>query len=378
MATLLGNRKTRDIALQSIFVAVIGAIIVTAILEARKNMAIQNVSMGFDFLGYSTGSGIHFTLIQYDVTSTYARALLVGFLNTLLLGGISVTLAVVLGTVIGTARLSGNRMLAWATSWYVQLFRNIPLILQLFFWYNLITHMPGPRGAFSVLGGLFISNRGIVMPALNVETGNVLLAALTLVVSGVLVVLILKRLGRNVAIAWTALSLVVIALILINGRLPDTSFLDIPQKKGLGFTGGMTVFPELTAAIVAIALFGAAYVAEVVRSGFKAIPPGQIEAAHALALNNWQIFWKVRLPLMIRIVLPTMTNQIIWLMKATTIGLAIGYSDFFGVIANSINNSGQTLSLIFILILGFWAVNLTIALVMNTINRAIAIPGHKK
>jgi ABC-type amino acid transport system permease subunit len=172
--------------------------------------------------------------------------------------------------------------------------------------------------------------------------------------------------------------MILASYVLLAGKAPDLPLLNIPARQGLRFNGGVAVAPELSAAIVAISLFGAAYVAEIVRSGFQAVPHGLTEAGLALGLRKSQVFWRVRLPMMIRIILPTMTNQIIWLMKATTIGIAIGFTDFFAVISVSINQSGQTVTLIFILILGFWAINMTIASVMNSINRAIALPGFKK
>ncbi|UCI34643.1 ABC transporter permease subunit [Mesorhizobium sp. B4-1-4] len=378
MATLLGNRRHRDQALQAAFVAVIGAIVVTGILTARRNMQIQGVTFGWDFLDYATGSTIPFTLIDYDISSTYARALLVGFVNTLLLGAISISLSFILGMLIGTARLASNKMLRWIASWYVQLFRNLPLILQAFFWYSLISHLPPPRTAIALPGSIFISNRGVFLPALNIDAMHVVMG-LAAVLAFLLAALPLsRRYGKAAFGVAVAIGLALAALSFALGRQVDAPLLSLPQLQGLRFRGGGTIVPELTAVIIAISLFGASYVAEIVRGGFLAIPTGQTEAAQALGLRNWQIFSRIRLPLMIRIVLPTMTNQIIWLMKATTIGIAIGYTDFFAVVANSINHSGQTLTLIFILILGFWAINMSISVVMNAINRAIALPGHKK
>ena len=378
MASFLGNRRYRDAALQSAFVAALGVAVVAAVLTARRNLEIQGVSLGWDFLSYATGSTIPFTLIEYDISSSYGRALLVGFLNTLLLGAITVTLSVVLGTFVGTARLANNKLLRWIAAWYVQIFRNLPLILQAFFWYSLVTHLPPPKQSIRLPGDIHISNRGVFLPALNVELSHLALALVLIVVAFIAIVPVSRRLGkpagRSVLAAAAALAILAIHL----GRLPGTELWDFPQLKGLRFVGGATIVPELTAACVAISLFGASYVAEIVRSGFLAIPKGQTEAAHALGLRDGQIFWRIKLPLMIRIILPTMTNQIIWLMKATTIGIAIGYTDFFAVIATSINSTGQTLTLIFILIMGFWAINMTISVVMNAVNAAIAIPGYKK
>ncbi|MBP2236500.1 His/Glu/Gln/Arg/opine family amino acid ABC transporter permease subunit [Sinorhizobium kostiense] len=378
MTFSFGNRKQRDILLQAVFLAVILTMLLIAVMTTRRNLEIQGLSVGWSFLNYATGSSIVFSLIDYDLDSSFARALLVGFINTLFLGTISVSLAVLLGTVIGTARLSSHKLVKSIAGVYVQIFRNIPLILQAFFWYAIFVNFPSPRQAIAVQGGFFISNRGIFFPMFNIEAWYLLAAIALFIIGSVISVTVARRTGRGSSLVGILISLALACIIGYAGRLADTPLFDMPQPKGLRFLGGGTMTPELGSAIVAIALFGASYVAEIVRAGFLSIPAGLIEAAHALGLGNWHIFWRIRLPLMIRRILPTMTNQIIWLMKATTIGIAIGFPDYFGVVANSINHSGQTISLIFLLIIGFWAINMTISFTMNAINRALALPGHKK
>jgi ABC-type amino acid transport system permease subunit len=160
-------------------------------------------------------------------------------------------------------------------------------------------------------------------------------------------------------------------------RVPDTPLLNIPALKGLNFKGGMRMPPELSALVIAIALYGGAYIGEVVRAGLMSVPRGQIEAGFVNGLKNFHIFTRIRLPLAIRAVLPSLTNQYVQLMKATTIGLVVGFSDFFMIISTSINQSGQTLELLAILMGGFLLINLSIAYVMNAINRKIAIKGYE-
>lgn len=378
MSTIIGNRRQRDVVLQVVFLAVIAIVVVTGVMTTRRNLEITGVTVGWDFLRYSTGSTIAFSFIDYDINSTYARALLVGFVNSVFLGVISVSLAVVLGTAIGTARLSGHKLLNFIAKCYVQIFRNIPLILQAFFWYSLVAHLPSPRAAIALPGSIYISNRGVFFPWLNVGGWYIVAGAVVLLAGAIVTVSSLKRSTRISSLIWILAAAVVASVIMYIGRAPELPLISVPEQQGLRFAGGVALVPELSAAIVAISLFGASYIAEIVRAGFLAVPKGLVEAANALGLRNWQVFWRIKLPLMIRNVLPTMTNQIIWLMKATTIGIAIGFSDYFGIISNSINRSGQTLTLIFLLIIGFWAINMTIALVMNTINRAIALPGYKK
>lgn len=173
---------------------------------------------------------------------------------------------------------------------------------------------------------------------------------------------------------WGA-GLVVVLILMVVGRIPDTSLVNFPYLKGLNYRGGIRVSPELLACIVAISVYGASYIAEIVRAGFNSVNSGQGEAAHALGLSRWHAFSRIILPLAIRAVMPTMINQYVWLLKATTIGIAIGFVDFFMVISTSINQSGQTLELIGILMGGFLAVNYAMAWVLNRVNDAIKLKG---
>lgn len=381
MPAIFRNRKFRDILFQVIFVSCIFGVLISAVMITRRNLNIQGIKVGWDFLDYATGWTIAFNLIPYDINSTYARALTVGFANTLLLAMLTLICSTLLGGTIGTARLSSHRLLSKLAMTYVQIFRNLPLILQAFFWYAVFTHLPGTRDAYNVGGVAFFTNRGFYFPTVNIAAFA--FAQAFAVAAGVIAVVYFARKGGRIPTrdSFARVMEVIIVLsimfaILSQARLPDTPLFDIPVQRGLRFSGGLELTPEFTAAFVAISLFGASYIAEIVRAGLLAVSPGKIEAGLALGLNNSQIFWKIRLPLAIRIMLPTLTNQYVWLVKATSIGIAIGFSDFFMVVANSINHSGQTLSLIAILVLGFWAINLSLAAILNAINRAIALRGQ--
>ena len=177
-------------------------------------------------------------------------------------------------------------------------------------------------------------------------------------------------------LGWLVLP-VVLFVIGYLARIPETSLVDMPALKGLNFRGGMRMPPELSALVVAIALYGGAYIGEVMRAGLMSVPRGQIEAGFVNGLSNFHIFWYIRLPLAFRAILPAMTNQYVQLMKATTIGIAVGFSDFFMIVSTSINQGGQTLELLLILVLGFLAINLTIAYLMNALNRRIALKGYE-
>ncbi|MCY4152114.1 MAG: ABC transporter permease subunit [Aestuariivita sp.] len=383
MTSFLKDTRVRDTGLQAAFVGSILLLFTVFIVTARSNLEAQGLTSGFDFLERSTGWRISFSLIEYSTSSTYARAIMVGILNSLFLGAIALPLATVIGITVGVMRTSGNGMAELVGTTFVELFRNVPLILQLLFWYTLLLALPSPREVEPIFGSIAFTGRGIYIPGLNVTGGSVFVVSLVVLAGfGLSLWARSKRWPdlqagqamRERRILWGLVAIVAVITLWI-GRIPDTPLISIPQQKGLNFREGIRISPELTACVIAISIYGAAYIAEIVRAGFNAIPNGQTEAGDALGLSNWQIFSRIRLPLAIRIVMPTLINQYVWLFKATTIGIAISFTDFFMVISTSINQSGQTLELIAILMGGFLIINYTISWVLNRVNDAIKLKG---
>ena len=384
MTALLKSKPFRDGVAQAGFVAAILLVIVLFALTARANLEAQGLTSGFGFLQRATGWGVSFSLIPFETSDTYMKVIWVGLLNSLFLGAISLTLATVIGIAIGIMRVSGNRMAELIGTTYVEIFRNLPMLLQVFFWYAILISLPQPRQAVSIADVAFLSSRGIYLPGLNVTGLSVFIAALTLVAAfGLWLWLstgdVFRRIAqkrktmfaRAIWLGWLALAIV----LLWSGRIPDTPLLSIAFLKGLNFRQGIRVSPELLACIIAISIYGGAYIGEIVRAGFNAVPKGQSEAGRALGLTAWQIFSRIRLPLAVRSVMPTLTNQYVWLFKSTTIGIAIGFVDFFFVISTSISQAGQTLELIAILMGGFLVINYSLAWVLNRVNDAIKLKG---
>ncbi len=384
MSGLLKSKSVRDKAAQAGFVGGLLLLIVVMVLSARTNLNAQGLTSGFGFLQRSTGWGVSFSLIPFETSDTYLKVIWVGMLNSLFLGAISLTLATLIGTLIGVMRVSGNRMAELIGTTYVEVFRNLPLLLQLFFWYAILTSLPQPRTAITIADMVFLSSRGVYFPGLNV-TG--LSAFLVIVAFAAALVAWLwlrsarrfRRMDaaqkRNIGRALWAGWLIAAILVLWIGRIPDTGLASLPYLKGLNFRDGIRVSPELLACIIAISIYGGAYIGEIVRAGFNAVPKGQGEAGHALGLSAWHCFSRIRLPLAIRAVLPTLINQYVWLFKSTTIGIAVGFVDFFFVISTSISQAGQTLELIAILMAGFLAINYSLAFVLNRVNDAIKLKG---
>jgi len=385
MPAVLTNQKVRDVLVQVLFAGGIVAVLVTFALTAQRTMDAQGMTSGFGFLFRSTGWPISFSLIPYAFGDPYWKALLVGVLNTLFLASISLTLATLVGILVSAARIGPNPVMNLIGTIYVDVFRNVPLILQVFFWYAILTHLPHPRQAHQLGEAVFLSARGLMVPGLNVTGLSVLLAVLALV-GGLAVLLFLaltrrlaglepsvrRRLVAGIAIASAGLA----AAALLAGRLPDTPLVSVPALTGFRFEGGISIPPELTAMVLAITVYGGAYLAEIFRAGFLSVGRGQTEAGASLGLRPFTVFWKIRLPLAIRVIMPTLTGQYVWLLKATTLGIAIGFADFFMVVAVSITQSGQTIELIGILMAGFLVINYSLASVLNAINRAIRLKGQ--
>ena len=383
MSAILKNKRIRDRVFQTAFVGGLVLLILVMVLTARHNLNAQGLTSGFGFLERTTGWRISFSLIDYSTSSTYARAIAVGLLNSLFLGALTLPLATLIGVAIGVMRTSGNGMAELIGTIYVEIFRNVPLILQLFFWYAILLALPSPRDAEPILGSIALTGRGIYVPGLNVSGGAVLVGVMILLAGVGLALWAAKtrwsladraQAGREKGILWLAVGALIVVALWV-GRLPETPLVTLPEARGLNFDGGIRISPELMACVIAISIYGGAYIAEIIRSGFNAVPRGMREAGHALGLSKFNIFSRIRLPLAVRIVMPTLINQYVWLFKATTIGIAISFADFFMVISTSINQSGQTLELIGILMGGFLVINYTLAWVLNRVNDAIALRG---
>lgn len=385
MLAALKRRKVRGWIIQVLFVGGLAALLVFFAATAQRSMDEQGMTSGFGFLLRSTGWPISFSLIPYGFGDPYWKAIAVGILNTLFLASISLVLASLIGLVVAVLRTAPHPVMNFLGTLYVDTFRNIPIILQVFFWYAVYTHLPHPRQAHDLGGVAFLSARGLYIPGLNVTAASAAIGMLLLLVAAGVALWISygrrfarRELSERRAMARTAVALGVtgLAVALWAGRMPGEPLISVPSLQGLNFKGGISLSPELAAMITAIAIYGGAYLAEIFRAGFLAVRRGQIEAAESLGLSRWDVFSSVRLPLAIRAILPTLINQYVWLLKATTLGIAIGFADFFMVIAVSITQSGQTIELIGILMGGFLAINFTLSSVLNWVNRSIALRGQ--
>lgn len=365
----------REIALQLGVVIVLVLVIWGAFSSARSNLNTMGLTSGFAFLDRSTGWSYSFSLLERSIDDPYRKTLLIGFLNTLFVGFISMFFATILGFIIGTMRDSRNIALQVVSSVYVQIFRNIPLILQIVFLYALLIHLPSPKQAHTIADVMYLSNRGIMVPVLTLPLAVVAAVAVGSVLIGVACLKWVSGALMGVGI-WLVGTVALTALATVFFVPADSGLLSIPELKGLRFRGGLTLSVELVAMLIGIVLYGAAYVGEIVRGGLAEVSKGLVEAGESLGLGHLAVWWTIKVPMALRSIIPPLGNQWIFIMKATTIGVAIGFSDLFYIVSTSITQSGQTLELIAILMGGFLLVNFILAQLVNLLNARMALKGY--
>ena len=350
-------------------------------LNAKANLAAQNITSGFGFLENTAGFGINVSLIPYNESDSYGRVFLVGLLNTLLVAGIGIVLATILGFFIGIARLSPNWLVARLAGGYVELIRNLPLLFQILFWYlAVLGTLPGPRQSISLIGGIFINNRGIIVPApvAGEGAGWVFAAFAAGVVAAIILGLWAKRrrlrTGLEFPVLWISLALVFglpLAVLAASG-FPIT-FVK-PELRGFNFVGGVRLLPEFVALLLALTTYTAAFIAEIVRAGILAIPRGQTEAASALGLRRGPALRLIVVPQALRVIVPPLTNQYLNLTKNSSLAVAVGYPDLFAVFAGTtLHQTGQAIEIIAITMAVYLAISLLTSGLMNWYNAHVAM-----
>jgi general L-amino acid transport system permease protein len=363
-------------------IAVVGvAVIIIGWLwsNAIHNLSVRRISTGFAFLGREAGMPITDTWIAYSPKDTYLRAFIVGIVNTLRVAAIGIVLATILGTLIGVARLSANWLLSRLAAIYVETLRDIPLLLQLLFWYVLMQGLPPARGAWKPVEGFFLSNRGLVMPGVPLDGGHwVVIGVAVLGFAAFYLVrrhLIAKQVadGRPRRI-WPWGLLLVIALPALVSWLSGVSWtISMPELRGFNFAGGWTVAPEYFALLIALVTYTSAFIAEIVRSGIQAVHRGQWDAAAALGLKRSFVLREIIMPQALRVIIPPLTSQYLNLTKNSSLAVAIGYQDIVSIANTTLNQTGQAIEAIALIMAVFLTISLSISLFMNWFNARIAL-----
>jgi general L-amino acid transport system permease protein len=370
--------SVRALLLQSGLLLVLAALVAFSVHNVLANVERLNIHMGFGFLARPAGFEIATHLIDYSAQSTYAAAFLVGVLNTLLLAATSCVIATVLGFAIGLSRLSTNRLASFAALAYVEIVRNIPLLLQLFFWYfAVIGTLPQPRQSLGFFGLAYLNRRGLYVAALRPESGfGMFAAALALGVAAWALLAFRARrhrvdTDRPSQLRWVGPGSLVILLFLARLITGAPFSIDAPELAGFNFQGGFLVIPEFLAMIIGMSIFGAAFIAELVRAGVLAVSRGQTEAALALGLGRWQIYRRIVLPQAMRLILPPLITQYILILKNSSLGAAIAYPDLMLVTGTVLNQTGQPIDIMAITMAIYLALCLGIAAVGNALNRRL-------
>jgi general L-amino acid transport system permease protein len=379
MRISLKDKNFSGLFWQIVVVAIVVAIIAWLWSNTVHNLNVRRISTGFAFLGREAGMPIADAWLPYSPKDTYLRAFIVGLTNTLRVAVIGIVLATVLGTLVGIARLSTNWLLSRLAAVYVELLRDIPLLLQLLFWYVLMQGLPAARLAWKPVEGVFLSNRGLVLPSVPFEPANlwVLLAtAIGVAVSWY----VHKRLTAlqiedgKVRHSWPWALLLVIgmpaALSLAVGANWGIIF---PELRGFNFVGGLTLAPEYFALLIALVTYTSAFIAEIVRSGIQAVPKGQWDAAKALGLRKSFVLQQIVLPQALRVIIPPMTSQYLNLTKNSSLAVAVGYQDIVSIANTTLNQTGQAIEAIALIMMVFLTISLSISFFMNWYNARIAL-----
>ena len=379
LRALIYSARVRGIVYQILVVAGVLAVGWYLVHNTLANLAARGIATGLGFLGQEAGFDIGEGLVEYSSADTYLRALAVGVLNTLKVSVLGIALASVLGLTVGIARLSRNWLVARMATIYVEGVRNVPLLLQLFVWYGIVTALPVPRQAIDVGLGVFLSNRGLKIPS-PVWDGSYWPAALmALLCLGGLVFLrrwALARLYRTgQPFPWLSAGLAVLVV------LPGLMFVafgaplqwSVPELRGFNFQGGVSLSPEFAALLAGLSVYTASFIAEIVRSGILAVPHGQTEAALSLGLSRAKTLRLVVLPQALRVIVPPLTSQYLNLLKNSSLAVAIGYPDLVSVANTTINQTGQAVEGVALTMGVFLVISLALSLLMNWYNAKVSL-----
>ncbi|MBX3505299.1 MAG: amino acid ABC transporter permease [Parvibaculum sp.] len=375
------NPRVRSFVYQAAVLGTVIALVWFFTATAQENLSRLNISSGFGFLDTTAGFGIIQTLIPYTEQSSYGRAFLVGLLNTLVVAVIGIVLSVMLGFLIGVMRLSRNWLVAKIAAGYVEIMRNIPLLLHLFFWYFAVLRpLPGPAESLSPLPGMFLNNRGLILPEPvfgPASTAFFIAIAMALAGSVFLIRWSRKRQVETGQLfpAWRASAAMLIFLPGLAWLVAGAPFeLSFAEQAGFDFAGGMRLLPEFVALVLGLTLYTAGFIAEIVRAGILSVSKGQREAAAALGLKDSTTLRLVVIPQALRLIIPPLTSQILNLTKNSSLAVAIAYPDLVAVFAGTVlNQTGQAIEVIALTMAVYLTLSLITSLLMNWYNSRIAL-----
>ena len=380
-----GNKKLKKFLPQ--FITVIGIVFIFGFFafNASVNMDNRGIDFGLRFLGEESSFDIQFSLIEYSGSSSYARAYLVGLLNTILVAAIGIFFATILGVVVGISRLSSNYLIYKVSEWYIEIFRNIPLLLQLFFWYFAVLRLlPLPQNAEALFGVSYLTIKGWYVPAFIWNNFSIFFYS---IIASLISIIFVRNYARKLqenkgkqlpvfTISFTLLIILPLLAFLIGGVSLSFEHPELIQLSDTiyGFRGGVSIPPELMALAAALSLYTATFIAECVRAGIMGVGKGQKEAAASLGLTPGQILKLVVMPQALRIIIPPTTNQYLNLTKNSSLAAAIAYPDLVLVFAGTaMMQTGRAIEIVSITMLTYLSLSISISIFMNWYNKKIAI-----
>lgn len=378
--SLLYNPTFRSVVFQLLAILGLVYFFYTIVNNALVNLDARGIATGFDFLSEKAGFGIGFSLIEYDETYSYASTFYVGLINTLVVSFLGIICATFLGFFIGISRLSTNWLISRMAAVYIETFRNIPLLLQIFFWYFVIQSLPSTRQSLSIGEAVFLNVRGLFLPKPIFETGSIIIC-IALVIGIVGAFLYRSWATKKQELSGQQSPIIKVSLGLIIG-LPLVAFfisgmpisIEYPALKGFNFRGGYSFIPELAALMIALSVYTASFIAEIVRSGINAVSYGQTEAAMALGLPKKRTLKLVVIPQALRIIIPPLTSQYLNLTKNSSLAMAIGYPDLMSVFGGTtLNQVGQAIEIILMTMAVYLTISLVTSMLMNIYNRKVAL-----
>jgi general L-amino acid transport system permease protein len=369
------SERLRGLLAQGALLLVLGALLLFAGSNLVHNLHSRAITIGFGYLGQEAGFDIAEKLVDYDASRSYGYAFGVGLLNTVAVSAVAIAAASMLGLLIGIARLSSNGLLRLLAAGYVETVRNVPLILQLLLWYGMLTELLPPVAEALSLGPIFLSQRGLTLPWPEPHAGwsaallgAVLAAGLAWAWSRH-AARVQARSGRRPALWEPALTLFLVLPVGLWAAFGAPTAVSVPQLASFDFEGGKTISPEFIALALGLSLYTAAFIAEIVRGGIAAVPKGQVEAAQALGLSGAQRLRLVVLPQALRVIIPPLTSQYLNLAKNSSLAVVIGYPDLVSISNTTLNQTGQAIEAIALMMAVYLALSLAISGLMNAYNR---------
>jgi general L-amino acid transport system permease protein len=372
--------KKRAIFFQLITLCMVGLLGYYLVSNTLHNLERQSIATGFGFLHKESSFEIGESLINYSAASSYGRALIVGALNTLYVSFIGIIITVILGTFVGVARLSTNWLVSRLAAIYIEVMQNIPVLLQLFFWYAIFYEtLPSPRQALNPIAGVFLCNRGVAFTIPEAHPAHAYMG-LALFAAGIIVYLVRRWARKRQDLTGRLFPVFRFSVALLVG-LPMLAWwaagapikMDVPKLVGFNFQGGLTLSPEFIALLLGLVLYTAAFVAEVVRAGIQSVSKGQTEAAMSLGLRPPMVLNLVILPQALRVIIPPLTSQMLNLTKNSSLAVAIGFPDFVSVANTTINQTGQAIEGVALIMLVYLIFSLLTSAFMNWYNKKSAL-----